>query len=182
MAVAGGFGGGGNLRGRGVLRPVRGFINDLPKAIDAKRNIRKWFTSMMLRAETIAKSRAPVLTGALRASINGAVIGTNLSKGSPLQGRLAVGVVYGRRQEWEHRSRAFYAYFSLLDIAREIEGVLDGNAASVWIGSGRGYKGTMSFNPGISTGPTFGSHARTFEEGVQGGGVAGSGKIGPGGI
>lgn len=181
MAVAGGTAGGGGP----FLRAIRGLNNDLPRWMDAKRNARRWFAQMMLRAEGLAKARAPVLTGALRASINGTIVGTSLAQGAPLQGRLSVGVIYGRMQEWEHPTRAFYAYFSILDIAREIEGILEGDAASVWIGTGRGWMGTMSFNPGISDfsqGKTGGAFSRDFDSGTAQGGVAGSGRIGPGGI
>ena len=163
----------------GVLRPIKGFYNDLPNSLDAHKQVRRWFNQMGMKGERLAKGRAPVDTGALRASISWAMTGTQSTrKGGPLQGRLAVGVVYGRRQEWEHQSRAFYLYDSVLDVAREIEQTLQSDAASVWIGTGRGYRGTPSFNPGISTGPTFGAFSRSFDQGVAGGGVAGSGRVG----
>jgi hypothetical protein len=123
--------------------------NDLARGLDVRRNVRRWFYGMGLKAEAGAKAAAPVLTGALRASINFAMIGADLSAGGMLTGRLQVGVVYGRRQEWEHRTKSFYAYRALRAVADEISVTLQSDAPSVWIGVGRGWKGTWSYNPGM---------------------------------
>lgn len=156
------------------LKPVRKFYNDLPRALDVRKNVRAWFDRLGMRSEALAKERAPVDTGFLRGTINWTIVGTNLREGGTLIGRLAVGAVYGRRQEWEHATHSFYAYRSIEEVARELESMLEGDAASVWIGAGRGWKGTMSFNPGLSTG---GMGARSFEQGVADGGVAASGEV-----
>lgn len=145
-----------------VFRAVRGLENDLPKSLDVRRNARRWFDMMGLRAEAMAKTNAPVLTGALRSSINWHMIGTDITHGGVLLGRLQVGVAYGRRQEWEHKSRSFYAYRAVLAVSQEIASTLqsEDGAASVWLGTGRGWKGTWSWNPFFSEGGPDGSPRR----------------------
>lgn len=149
-----------------AIVPVVPLVNDLVKGLDARRNVRVWFFRMGLMSEGLAKERAPVRTGFLRSTINWALVGTDISAGGVLQGRLQVAAVYGRRQEWEHRVHSFYAWTAMQDTADAISGVLssDDGAAQVWLGTGRGWKGTWSWNPGITT----------FSRGSPGGVVSGS--------
>lgn len=153
-----------------ILRAIRPLRNELPDAFSAKKNVARWFNGMGLRAEGLAKQNAPVLTGALQASINWRMIGTNISTGAPLRGRLAVGVAYGRRQEWEHASRSLYMYRAIMVVVGEIQRVLgsEPSAARIWVGATRGWKRSHSFNPGLSTG---GAGSRDWAQGTAEGGV-----------
>lgn len=156
-----------------ILRAIRPLRNQLPDAFSAKKNVWRWFNSMGLRAEMLAKENAPVLTGALRASINWKMIGGNITRSGVLRGRLRVGVVYGRRQEWEHATRSFYMYRAVMVVVGEIQQILgsEDQTTRIWVGTTRGYARTWSFNPGMSTG---GAGATDWEEGTADGGVTGS--------
>lgn len=158
-----------------VLRTIRGLSNDLANSLDVRKNVRLWFHLQGLEAEALAKAAAPVLTGFLRSTINWDLIGTDIAAGGVLMGRLQVGAVYGRRQEWEHRSRSFYAWRAIEAIARKIEGTLQSDAPSVWLGVGRGWKGTWSYNPGMQGGGS-GVLPRGMPPG-SGGAVAGSFRV-----
>lgn len=145
--------------------------NELLKGLDVRRNARIWFNRMGLMSEGLAKSRAPVLTGFLRSTINWALIGSDISAGGFLQGRLQVGAVYGRRQEWEHKVHSFYAWTAIQDTGAAISSALgtESGAAQIWLGVGRGWKGTWSWNPDMTT--FSGAVAGAV---VQGGGTSGS--------
>lgn len=163
------------------LQVVKQIENDLLKGLDAHRNLSAWFNGVGLRAEGRAKQYAPVLTGALRASINWALTITGTRGGGPIQGRLRSPLRYARRQEWEHRSRSFYMYRAVVLASKEIESVLSKDTSvKIWIGAG-GRGGAKYGGNGLSGNPALGGRqgAFTYSEDafLAAGGVQGSARV-----
>ena len=105
------------------LDRLKRFINNLLEKVGLRKNFRNAIEEALLVGRIVARANAPVLTGRLRNNIESEV----LQFGNALTGKLFIDldiVPYARRQEFEHKSKAFFMLRGRQAAERELDRLL----------------------------------------------------------